>query len=389
MRGKNWPVFGGKEQIKMITSGTNSHNQVNPAPRLSPRGRARNGQDRSASPSKKFIKDPHTSLNLYQEQQEDRQPLAPNAVPPREPHRPGPREMSDLFAAGHEDYEPVAPGASPRRVVKENVVAPKGAGHKKFQPSRLFGEDDEDAPVEKKIYKTNPARYDHFDIGDSFDDAFQHRSENRKPQDMPIRPKAGRSTQHNSQWGFEDSATPEKTKQRVRDQDVVHFGIADNDKGQDKASTKQPGKGRKDQETHFDMQDDGTPIYQPIVPKPRKDADAHFDFTDEPTPAPRRIIARTQAASKLYDDPVFGHGHEDEDEAGQPLGKISNNAHQNFHSYWDQGDDFKSNGKTGHALAQRKDQQQHWGANEDDTAPKRTKSAVTQGREKNDSFWDF
>jgi len=279
--------------------------------------------------------------------------------------------MSDLFAAGHEDYESAGPGASPKKVVNENVVAPKGAGHKKFQPSRLFDEDDAPAPAEKSFYKTNPARYDHFDIGDSYDDSFQHRSGHQKPQDVPIHPKGGRTTQHNSQWEFEDFVTPEKTNPKVRGQDVVHFSIRDGNKGQENT---QPGKGRKDQETHFDMQDDGTPVYQPTVPQPRKDADTHFNFTDESTPGPRRIIGRTKAAAKLYADPVFDTAEEEEE---RPLAKISNNARQEFHSYWDMGDESLANGKSG---LQRKGPETN--------APSK-QSASTRGRERNDSFWDF
>lgn len=366
--------------MKMITASTNSHNEVNPAPSLSPRGRNRNGPDRSASPSKKYIKDPHTSLNLYQQEEEERQPAAPNAVAPRESHKPAPREMSDLFAAGHEDYEPAGPGASPRRVVKDNVVAPKGAGHKKFQPSRLFDQDDSAAEPEKKIYKTNPARYDHFDIGDTFDDAFQHRSENQKPRDVPMRPKSGRPAQHTSQWEFGDVATPEKTKQKIRDQDVVHFGYGDDNQAQENGPAKQPGKGRKDQETHFEMQDDGTPVYQPIVPKPRKDADPHFSFTDEPTPGPRRIIGRTKAAAKLYTDPVF----DGEEEEERPLATMSNNTRQEFHSYWDTGDISPANGKPSRAGPPQR--QKDLDARRGGTGEK---TAATRGRERNDSFWDF
>jgi len=368
----------------MITASTNSHNELNPASRLSPRGRNQNGTDRSVSPSKKYIKDPHASLNVFQEEQEERRPLAPNPVGPRESHKPAPREMSDLFAAGHEDYEPAGTGTSPRKAAKENVVAPKGGAHKNFQPSRLFGEDDSPAEPEKKLYKTNPARYDHFDIGDSFDDTFQHRSENLKPQNMPIRPKSGRNTQHNGHWEFEDMVTPEKTKQKVREQDVVHFGFGDDNKGRDDAPARQPGKGRKDQETHFEMQDNGTPVYQANVHKPRKDADPHFTFTDEPTPAPRRIVARNKDAARLYDDPVF-----DEAEGQRPLAPISNNARKEFHSYWDMGD-ASDNGKASKPAPQRRGLESQWNMGDDNnTAPKKQQTAVQQGRERNDSFWDF
>ncbi|KAK5071825.1 hypothetical protein LTR51_006309 [Lithohypha guttulata] len=339
-RGRNWPVYDGKEQIKMVTASTSTANAVNPAPTLSPRGRdnrSTNGNDRSTSPTKKYIRDPHASLDLSKVPEEDRY-SAPNPVAPRESHKPPPREMSDLFAAGHEDYQPTGLSGSPKKVVKSNVVAPKGAGHQKYQQSRIFDEDE--APSkEPKIYKTNPARYNHFDIGDANDnDHFQHRDENTKPRDIPIRSDMpGRSIkkgQHVPQWDFEDFVTPEKVKQKTRDQDVVHFSYGD-EQPQADSQTQQPGKARKDAEAHFEFQDNGTPVYQPNVPKPRKDANAHFDFTDEPTPGPRRIIARTEAANKLYADPVFP----DEEEEQRPLATKSQNTRTNVASRWQESDD--------------------------------------------------
>lgn len=349
-RGKNWPVYEGKDQINMITKSTNMQNEVNPAPTLSPRGRSRNGAGRSASPSKKFIRDPHASLNLYQPEEEERKPSAPNAVAPRESHRPPPREMSDLFAAGHEDYQ----GASPRKVVNETVVRPKGGGHKKFQPSRLF--DDEDEPVkEAKIYKTNPARYNHFDLGDAYDDAFQYKTENQKPSDVPIRPKGGNRSQHTSQWTFEDFVTPEKIRQKVRDQDVVHFSYDQGAPG-DGETPRPAGKSRKDQEAHFELQDNGTPVIRPIVHKPRKDAANHFDFTDEPSPGPRSIIARTKDAAKIYSDPVFG-----QEESDQPLQPVARNARRDMANQWEAKEESPAPGVPAKPAGKaRKDFQSSW-----------------------------
>ena len=316
----------------MINASTSTANEVNPPQPLSPRGRnTANGQDRSASPSKKFIRDPHSSLDLSRPHEDERRPAAPNAVAPRDSARPPPRDMSDLFAAGHEDYEPTRAGGSPKKTAQEKAVAPKGAVHKKFQPSRLFGEDS--PPKEANMYKTNPARYNHFDIGDyDANDSFQHRSENEKPKNVPIRP-IGR--EHNSHFEFEDFITPEKVKHKSRDQDTVHFSLGDtSDQGQSEAQTKHHAKNRKDADTHFEFQNDTTPVHRPNVPKPRKDADNHFDFTDEATPGPRRIIARTQAASKLYHDPVLPNEEEE-----RPLSTISHNARKDTTNQWENNDD--------------------------------------------------
>lgn len=335
-------MFAGKDQIKIITTSTTSANEVNPAPALSPRGRSsQNGTagERSASPTKKYIKDPHTSLDIFK-QEDERKPSAPNPVAPRELHRPEAREMSDLFAAGHEDYEPTA-GGSPRKESKDNVVAPKGAGHKRFQPSEVFMAEESPAPKERQIYKTNPARYNHFDIGDTDEhDTFQHRKENVNPQDMPIRPKGGRTTQHAAQWGFEGFDTPEKAKT-------------------------QQSKSRKDAEAHFEFQDAGTPVMRETRPQPRKDINSHFDITDESTPAARRIIGRTKAAARLYSDPVFG----DEEVEEQPLANKSQNARKH-----------------------RKEFESHWDVGTEDTSRQQQQQQLAgKGRrdENNKNFWDF
>ena len=341
-------MFAGKDQIKMITTSTNNHNQVNPAPAMSPRGRERTGGEpapergveRSASPTKRHIRDPHASLNLYNNEVEERAPSAPNAVAPRESHKPPPREMSDLFAAGHEDYAS-GPGSSPKKVGRDTVVAPKGAGHKKFQPSRIFDDEEEAPPKERQIYKTNPSRYNHFDIGDSFDDAFQHHG--GRKEDVPIRSGKGQMGRGGSQWGFEDFTTPEKPKPKSRGGNEAVQSSYGNDENQPINASQQPAiKARKDQEAHFEMQDDGTPINRPIVHKPRPGVTSNFNFSDEQTPAPRRIIARTAAASGIYRDPVFG-----EEESQKPLASVSQNAptraqnnqkRNGFESSWSFGD---------------------------------------------------
>lgn len=318
-RGKNWPVYGGKEQINMITTSSTNANKLNPAPALSPRGRNRgnnNGAERDVSPSKKYIKDPHSSLDIFNQEEQQRENYGPNAVAPRESQKPQPRDMSDIFAAGHEDYQPSAAGGSPRKDSNVNVVAPKGAGHKRFQPSEVFADYEHQEPAETKLYKTNPARYNHFDIGDHDDnDTFQYRKENAKPENMAIRPpKAGRVTQHTSSWGFDDFGTPEKAKQQP--------------------SKNERPNGRKENDSHFDFQDNGTPHMRETHTQPRKDANSQFSISDESTPAARRIIGRTKAAAGLYRDPVFGA-----DEDDRPLAKMPNNARKDLSSQWGVGDD--------------------------------------------------
>lgn len=297
--------------------------------------------------------------------------------------------MSDIFAAGHEDYQPSVPGGSPRKDSNVNVIAPKGAGHKRFQPSEVFDsvyEGNSPAPVEKKIYKTNPARYNHFDIGDHDDnDSFQYRNENDKPQDMPIRPKAGRVTQHTSQWEFDDFVTPEKSKQqKTRGQDVVHFSYGDTENNNNQATKlRQPNQQRKDAETHFEFHDQGTPHMRQTQPQPRKDVNNHFKMSDESTPAPRRIIARTKAAEGLYHDPVFG---DEEDE--RPLANKSVNARKDLSSQWDLNDDSSANGKPGQQGKARKGLESQWELGDNDMVPEQRPVGRAR-RQVEKGFWDF
>lgn len=383
-RGKNWPVYSGKDQIKMITASTNTASEVNPAPALSPRGRP-GINDRSSSPSKKYIKDPHASLDLYREEQEERRTFAPNAVAPRESAKPGPRDMSDIFAAGHEDYEVKDPGGSARKSGKENYIAPKGAAQQKIQPSRLFGEDEVKHKPDRHFYKTNPSRYNHFDIGDADDnDTFQHHDENEKPKDMPIRSKQGGQQRNVPQWGFDGFATPDKVKQKSRGQDVVHFSYEDAETNLAQPA-KQASKARREEDTHFEFKDNGTPVMRNAVPQPRKDQVSHFDFNDEATPGPRRIIARTAAAANLYDDPVFG-GEED----ARPLQTVSHNARKDndLASHWGINDDSPAKSQPTGRGQMKKGLESHWGADADQLAPKQ--QPVNRGRKDFEkSFWDF
>lgn len=315
--------------------------------------------DRSSSPSKKYIKDPHASLDVYREEQEERREIAPNAVAPRESAKPAPRDMSDIFAAGHEDYEATGPGGSARKSAKENYVAPKGAAYSKFQPSRLFEEEEVKHKPDRHFYKTNPARYNHFDIGDADDnDTFQHHDENEKPKDVPIRSKQGGQQRNIPQWGFHGVSTPDKVKQKSRGQEAVHFSYEDAETNGAQPA-KHGGRARREEETHFEFKDNGTPVMRNTIPQPRKDQVSHFDFNDEATPGPRRIISRTAAAAHLYDDPVFG-GEEYE----RPLQTVSHNARKD--------NDLAS----------------HWGVDADQVAPKQ-QPAGRGRKEVEKGFWDF
>lgn len=337
--------------------------------------------DRPSSPTKKYIKDPHTSLDLFSPNRpEDPRSESPvNVVAPRASARPPPREMSELFAAGHEDYEPT-PRGSPKKSVANDAIAPKGAGAQKFGNVRVFeGDEEKDA----KIYRTNPARYDHFDLGDADEnDPLQHKSgQNREKNSVPMR---ARTDKHGSNWDFIDFVTPAKVNQRIREQDKVHINWDDDGNN---AETPVKGGGqqqhRRDDERHFELKDDGTPVERHAVPKARKDNQAHFDFNDESTPAARRIIGRTQAAQGLYRDVV----HDDDE---QPLATITNNAARNktFGASWDANDNTpepKNERPTSKQM--KKGLESHWGADAVDEPEQRPVRGRGGGNGR--GFWDF
>jgi hypothetical protein len=204
-RGNNWPICDGKDQARLISSVSSAIPNVQPPPIPPTRGREIDEvakTSRSTSPSKKYIKDPYASLDLFKPEKTDsdqREPQ-PVAIAPRASARPPPREMSELFAAGHEDNEP-SPGKpeSPKKENAQPIVAPKakGTGGQNYQPSRLFDpEPSSESPV---LYKSHPAKYNHFDLGDADEkDPFQHVSAPTTTRNaVPMRAKTNK---HASQW---------------------------------------------------------------------------------------------------------------------------------------------------------------------------------------------
>ena len=396
-RGRNWPVFDGKDQIRLINSSSAAMPAVPELP-TSPRGRSDDqslASSRNMSPSKKHIKDPHASLDLFSPKpadEDDRVFSPPNAVAPRASARPPPREMSELFAAGHEDHEP----GSPKKKPVELVIAPKAGSNQKFTAPRLFSEDRGEPSAVG--YKSNPAKYNHFDLGEpDHNDAFQ--SQEREATPKPTVPMRARTGKHHAQWDFADFATPDKVKQKVRDQDVVHFSLERADNGVETPEKKGAGKPRRDNESHFEIQDDGTPVQRNVAPKPRKDADAHFQFKDEATPVPNRASNRPTSSSSrmgLYSNSVFDGDDNSSSQENAPLSIITTNTSRKQHldSHWSMADDSPANEKTNNEnkpiSKHRKQQSQmetHWGAY--DETPEEPKKVPTHNgmRKGMESHW--
>ncbi|RMZ79424.1 hypothetical protein DV738_g3313, partial [Chaetothyriales sp. CBS 135597] len=353
-RGRNWPVTDGKNQIRLISSSASNQTIAQqPAAPSSPRGRSteENGQaDRNASPSKRLVKDPYTSMDTYFVQQTIEnitisQPL-PAVVPPRaEPFKPAPRDITEILAPQAND---------PDSPTKSGVIAPKGGSNQKFVRNRILEEDEEDY-ASPKIYKTNPARYNHFDLAElSEDDPFQYNKSGSKPQDsQTTRPVNANASKHTSQWDLTDFSTPQKVAVKERPDGKVHFTLdGDATTSTDSASKAAAIKPRRDAAANFELKDDGTPVERKVVPKPRKDTLAHFALEDQPTPVQSRFIGRTEAAKALYRTPL-DLGSDD-----RPLADISNNAarRNDFASSWDLNDqdsaptkiNNENNGTAGH-----------------------------------------
>jgi hypothetical protein len=405
LRGKNWPICDGSAQITLIKSSSNAA-PIPQAPATSPpRGREMEPApvapaSRSMSPNKKHIKDPHTSLDLFGtvKNDENRNPLSmPVPIAPRASAKPVQRDMSELFAAGHEDYEPSAElGGSPKKEVKWDPIAPKGAVSKKFQPSRLFDDTpDADSPVG---YKSNPAKYNHFSLGNIDEhDPMQHKT-GLTPDHVEPAPLRAKTNKHLSQWDFQDFVTPEKHNQKLRSQDMRTFSWSD-DEGEN----------------------DETPGKTAAVPKPRKDAESHFELKDDGTPAPNRIAGPPKGGvlkkgNSLYESHLYGN--EDEGSEKKPLGIITNNVGRKDNiphwqntdvsperkandenkpvgqdvqkhvkmmaSEWDTYDESPEQVKKP-AGQIRKGQETHWGFTGDDEVP----VVANGGKRQAGNFWDF
>jgi hypothetical protein len=370
-RGRNWPIRDAKDLTRLITSTASAvvHGTVTPHSQTTV---AENQEPAPViSPSKKYIKDPHSSLSLFSSEGADEPPAA--AIPPRAAGsaRPPPRAYNELFIG--EDDGPPARSSSP---TKGGVVAPKGGAGKNFQRSRLFDndetgpaeekpkaaippkagtgknfqrsrlfDDDETGPAEEKpkaaippkagtgknfqairlfdddetvaaeekkpLYKTHPNKYGHFELGDENGGQQETKSIPSRPKQRPL-----------SQLDIADFATPEKPQNtKIRGQDVRHFGWSDNEE---------------------DTQE--TPVARPRVARPRRDAETHFQLEDDGAPSAgtgtKRIIgAAHNKGLGLYKDNLFddeGNPTPHEPIEAESTSVPPNGAHRkkDFDSHW-------------------------------------------------------
>ncbi|KAH7329099.1 hypothetical protein B0I35DRAFT_473731 [Stachybotrys elegans] len=239
--GRNWPIRDNKDQIALLQACLKSSGVIPPT------DNQRDLLIRNRGNSTNAIRDPHASLHRMPTREEIEAEAAAAVVSPYAGTRPSQRSFNDILS--DEPIDPSSPSANRRR-----HESPSKAGQgKNFQPMRLFegqeaeDEEPEEAPKGKKYIRPNPTKFNHFDFADGSD-----------PQDSPQRgvdfdkkPKS----KHDSQWDFKDFVTPAKPQPSkvVRHQDVHHWDTEDKDDD----LPAQGGKGRRDAETHFELQDDG------------------------------------------------------------------------------------------------------------------------------------
>jgi len=275
-RARNWPIRDGKDQARLIASsvastlkapsnGAESH-ETSPTRSRNPGEVIITSRNQSPPKETNITGDPDASLALFGPRDSNQETSHPVAIAPRASAKPPPRDYHDLFVGQDSDS---GRAETPRADLPQkdnraagNMIAPKGGAGKHYQPSRLFddeipqpGTSGEPQQSPDRLKKPDPKKYNHFEFGDGSD--AQEQQQQEQPKTMPTRPKS----KHQSQWDFEEFATPEKVPLKIRGQDVRHFGWSDDDGANVESPVKHPkvAHPRRDAQTNFEFKDDGTP----------------------------------------------------------------------------------------------------------------------------------
>lgn len=297
-RGRNWPITDGENQIKHIKS------SVGGVKDEEIRTTTRQMQDvaitsRSTSPSKRHIRDPHSSLSFERHEEPVRDPAYTSQASMRVSAKPAERDYHDLFASN----------APPRAEngLKNGAGAKGGASAgRNYQPSRIFETPETELarpPSPKKGGDFN--KYSHFEFGDG--------------QDEPIRPAQPRTkTKHQSQWNFEDFSTPPKVTQKPQ-REHARSTTWDDDVVQDSPPKADPhaARPRRDADTHFELKDDGDLVdpnrgaaHPRAMGTANKNASLYENHVEEEDDAPYKQDKSTAHPTSLKDrhndfDPHF------------------------------------------------------------------------------------
>lgn len=328
-RSKAWPIRSGKDQVRLIASGVHAAPKEEFTTKPPQQSATVNTSTTTNGEHKRMSRDPHATLDIYEEIPPESNPETPRAaiIPPRASAKPPPRNYHELFVGNESDSSPssASKGKSfsggPRTA--EEPISTKGGAGRHYQPSRLFDEDTSQSGngAEEKI-KVNPKKYQHFDLAGEGETGQTKQSEATK----------AKAAKKMSQWDFEDFVTPQKPVQRLRSQDVRHFGWSDDEVMDSPVKPKRTVQPRRDAETHFEFRDENTPK-EDKKPLHRAKGTSHHDGLD------------------LYQNNVYNEEDETEGSTNnkanakqnhqQPLGNVTNinNHRKTFGSQFTMGDD--------------------------------------------------
>ena len=249
---------------------------------------------RPSSPGKRYIKDPYSAGSLT----ELLSPTKETAVPVRKGASSTARQLDDVFV----DQEAPSTPSKPERKSVSQIGAERTYG------SRIFAGGDDEVTEERALYKTDPKKFDHFEIG----------ADNT---DLEVKPARGQS-RHQAQWDFGDSGTPKRPTNGPPAEVARTFGYGD---GEEQAQT---------------------PPARLHVAMPRRDADVHFEMKDVEEEDEGRIISSYQNRGQgLYENRLFDYGEdtvpgEQNSNDQQPLSMVGHNVNRqkDFDSHWAMGD---------------------------------------------------
>lgn len=350
--GLNWPIKDSREQLALtqnclkaagagVPSSTQDHKEV----LIRTRGNSTNA-----------LRDPHASLHMQPTREELENIERSQFKAPYAGSKPQQRGFADILGDDPEG----------QHYDDRNAMSPtKAGGGKNYQPMRIFDGQEDNAEEEEtpkgrpnsSYIKPNPNKYKHFDFADGSDpaDAPQAAAKNR--------PKS----KHDSQWSFDDFVTPSKptANKPIRAQEVRHW---DTDKEALGEETPAPqGKGRRDAEAHFELQDDGEQI--PRQTRQNKKGSMHNEGLG------------------LYKNKLF-----DQDEQGEEptraLGNITNlkGRGQDFDAHWQMTDESPAHAPSErHAVPQARQKavkmmDANWSSY--DESPKQKENTRLSGQEK-------
>ncbi|KAJ5310701.1 uncharacterized protein N7443_003162 [Penicillium atrosanguineum] len=337
-----WPIRDGKEQIRLLRNAATLNSE---APALAP-SKGNDLPPRPASPGKRYIKDPYAADSLFDllspnkteapnsSEEETRKPghngkryikdpyaagsltelISPSkrdasaVVRPYGGAQPNARSYGDLFVTDDDDEVPGTPSKAGRGTAQAGP---------RFQGNRIF---EDDSKVEDRaFYKSDPKKYDHFQIGG--DDASHAKSEDRAYY----------------------KSDPKK---------YDHFEIGANNA--DLEVKQEPQRAQSRQQAHWDFDDVATPKPKSTdearsfgysggeADSPRQTGHKHFDMTDDETggDADRIISSYGNRGKGLYKNRLFdGDGESTPGQSksqNEPLGVTGNNASRrnNLEAQW-------------------------------------------------------